>query len=198
MEVRRIRIPSVCFNTFARVSLRSSSEIRFSRSDLFNRMIAFFPSNKEIIFRSSSSRFPEASTTYRIISAFTAYFLARSTPIFSTISCVSWIPAVSIIFRLIPCRLIVSCRASLVVPAISVTMALSSPNSIFRREDLPAFGFPTMTVEIPSFISLPLSAVSNNFSICFSNFFTFTDNCSGYPSRLICSGSSNADSIKAI
>ena len=54
------------------------------------------------------------------------------------------------------------------------------------------------TVEIPSLISLPLSAVASSFWISFSKRLTFPANCSGYPSRLMCSGSSNADSIKAI
>ena len=139
--------------------------ILFSKSDLFRRMIAFFPFNRDIISWSSSSRSSEASTTYKIRSASAAYFLARSTPIFSTTSCVSWIPAVSIIFRLIPCRLILSCRASLVVPAISVTIALSSPSNILSRDDFPALGLPTITVDIPSLISLPLSAVAKSFAI---------------------------------
>ena len=49
---------------------------------------------------------------------------------------------------------------SLVVPAISVTIALSSPVRTFKREDLPAFGLPTITVFIPSFLILPSSEVS--------------------------------------
>ncbi len=145
---------------------------------------------------SSNSR--DASTTYIIKSALSAYFLAFSTPIFSTSSSVSRIPAVSIIFKPKPFNFMDSSSTSRVVPATLVTIALSSPTKRFKREDFPTFGFPTITVLIPSFKSFPLSALSINFFIS-----SFTDNtvCSSfsrYPSRLICSGSSIADSIKAI
>ena len=39
-------------------------------------------------------------------------------------------------------------RQSLVVPAISVTIALSLPTSTFKSDDFPAFGFPMITVFI--------------------------------------------------
>jgi hypothetical protein len=38
-----------------------------------------------------------------------------------------------------------------------VTIALSSPTRIFKREDFPTFGFPIITVLIPSFNNLPFS-----------------------------------------
>lgn len=49
------------------------------------------------------------------------------TPIFSTISSVSLIPAVSINTKGIPLILITSSITSLVVPGMCVTIALSSP-----------------------------------------------------------------------
>ena len=42
---------------------------------------------------------------------------------------------------------------SLVVPAISVTIAFSSSNNAFNNDDFPTLGLPTITVEIPSFIN---------------------------------------------
>ena len=131
-------------------------------------------------------------------SALFKYFFARSTPIFSTTSSVSRIPAVSIMFNIIPFKLICSSRTSLVVPAISVTIAFSSPTREFKREDFPAFGFPTITVEIPSFNIFPLSLFASSLSIFFITSDTIPDSFSGYPSRLMCSGSSNALSINAI
>lgn len=46
------------------------------------------------------------------------------------------------------------------VPAISVTIAFSSPTSTFKKEDFPAFGLPTITVLIPSLSTFPFSAES--------------------------------------
>ena len=58
-------------------------------------------------------------------------------------------PAVSIRFNVtFPIRTLPSTK-SLVVPAISVTIALSSSNHAFNKEDFPTFGFPTITVSIP-------------------------------------------------
>ena len=90
-------------------------------------------------------------------------------------------PAVSIKFKLSPRRRIFSSSVSRVVPAISVTIARSSPSSTFIRDDFPAFGLPKITVLIPSVMIRPLSNVPIDAS-----------------SREICSGSSSADSIKAI
>ena len=83
-----------------------------------------------------------------------------STPIFSTISSVSLIPAVSTIFKGIPFILTNSSITSLVVPAMSVTIALFSPNIEFNKDDFPTLGLPTITVFRPSLSILPLSAVS--------------------------------------
>ena len=54
---------------------------------------------------------------------------------------------------------------SLVVPAISVTIALFSPKIEFNNDDLPTFGLPIITVFNPSLRILPLSAESYNFLI---------------------------------
>ena len=55
--------------------------------------------------------------------------------------------------------------ASLVVPAISVTIALFSPNIEFNRDDFPTFGLPIITVFSPSLNIFPLSDVSYSFFI---------------------------------
>ena len=47
---------------------------------------------------------------------------------------------------------------SLVVPAISVTIALFSLNKAFNKDDFPTFGFPTIARLKPSLISFPSSA----------------------------------------
>ena len=84
------------------------------------------------------------------------------------------------------------------VPAISVTMALSSPKSTFIREDFPAFGFPKITVLMPSDMTRPSSQEAKSRSTCFTIGSKAAKRRSGYPSNEICSGSSKADSIKAI
>ena len=126
-------------------------------SDLLTRIIACLSFINFIISLSLSSSSLEPSTTYIIRSPSLAISLALLTPIRSTKSSVSLIPAVSIILRLKPLKLIFSSNVSLVVPSISVTIALSSPNIKLRSEDFPAFGLPKITVFMPSFIILPLS-----------------------------------------
>ena len=78
-------------------------------------------------------------------------------------SSVSRIPAVSIKFKLIPLYWIVPSTMSLVVPEISVTMALSSSNKAFKSEDFPTFGRPIIAILIPSLIFLPFSDSSTIF-----------------------------------
>ena len=56
--------------------------------------------------------------------------------------------------------IICSSRVSLVVPAISVTIALCLPDNALSKDDFPAFGFPTITVRIPSVKTFPLSKES--------------------------------------
>ena len=80
----------------------------------------------------------------------------------------------------------------------SVTMALSSPKSTFMREDFPALGLPRITVLIPSVITLPSSADWISLSVSSLSGLTTASSLSPYPSREMCSGSSRADSMKAI
>ena len=76
-------------------------------------------------------------------------------PKFSIVSVVFRIPAVSIKRKLNPPIIKVSSIASLVVPAISDTIALSSFNKQFSRVDLPTFGDPRIATGIPFFITFP-------------------------------------------
>ena len=175
-----------------------SFDTTVSRSVLFNRIIAFLSSTRFRIFWSFSSNDRDASTTYITRSALFAYSFAFSTPIFSITSSVSRIPAVSMIFRLSPCRWICSSKTSLVVPSMSVTMALSLPESTFNKEDFPAFGFPTITVWIPSFKILPSSDDRMRSSSSLKIPSVTVCSVSPYPSTLICSGSSSAVSINAV
>ena len=134
-----------------------SSTFFLLRSDLFKSSIFFLPRICSRISKSSFERGSEVSATNNMISALSISFLAFSTPIFSTASSVSRIPAVSMIFKVIPSMVTDSSNVSLVVPAISVTIALSSPRRAFKKEDFPAFGLPTMQVRIPSAMYLPSS-----------------------------------------
>ena len=116
---------------------------------------------------------------YKSKSASPAYFLAFSTPIFSTVSSVLRIPAVSITFKAMPSSLICSSRTSRVVPAMSVTIAFSSPDKTFKKEDLPAFGFPKITVLIPSFKNLPSLDEEISLSVSFIRLSIFSESLSG-------------------
>ena len=117
--------------------------------------------------RSSSVKGSLLFNTKRIKSASLNALRERSTPIFSTISSVSRIPAVSTSLNGTPRTLTYSSNTSRVVPATSVTMALLSWIRLFSIEDLPTFGLPTITVDNPSLIILPWVPVSNNWSISF-------------------------------
>ena len=96
-----------------------------------------------------------------------------STPICSTLSSVSRIPAVSIIFKGTPPIFAYSSKLSLVVPGISVTIALSSRKSVFKRLDLPTFGLPMIAVTKPSRKILPVLNVDNISSMRFFILLTF-------------------------
>ena len=74
-------------------------------------------------------------------------------------------PAVSFIFKVKLPRFIYSVIESLVVPGISVTIALFSFNKTFNSEDLPTLGFPIIVVSIPPFTNFPLLAVDKSFVI---------------------------------
>ena len=126
-------------------------------SDLFNKIIFFLSRILWRISISSSLICTEVSIKNKIKSALSISFFALSTPILSTLSSVSRIPAVSTILSVIPSIVTDSSNVSLVVPAMSVTIALSSPKRAFKKEDFPAFGLPTIQVRIPSAIILPLS-----------------------------------------
>ncbi len=109
-----------------------------------------------------SSSFSSSFDESKIIitkSASLTFSKAFSTPIFSTVSSVSLIPAVSIIFKGTPLILTYSSMVSLVVPGTSVTIARFSFNRKFIRDDFPTFGFPSITVFMPSFNIFPVSAV---------------------------------------
>ena len=92
---------------------------------------------------------------YKTKSAVSNNFKLFSTPIFSTISSVSLIPALSDIFKIKFPMFTLSSTISLVVPGISVTIAFSYFAKLLSKEDFPTFGFPTMATLIPSFIYLP-------------------------------------------
>ena len=86
------------------------------------------------------------------MSAFSYAFLI---PMLSIISFVSLIPAVSINLKATPSIIISSSIASLVVPAISETIAFSSFKIEFNKVDLPTFGSPIIATGIPFFIAFP-------------------------------------------
>lgn len=100
------------------------SSIFDSKSILFNITTHFLSPTESIISLSSSSNSLDESKTNNTKSASWIFSLDLSTPIFSTISSVSLIPAVSIILTGIPSKFMYSSIISLVVPAISVTIAL--------------------------------------------------------------------------
>ena len=83
-------------------------------------------------------------------------------PILSTTSFVSRIPAVSINLKPIPPIDISSSIVSLVVPAISLTMARSSFNKAFSKVDFPTLGSPTIATGIPFLITFPTAKESIN------------------------------------
>ena len=75
-----------------------------------------------------------------------------STPIFSAKLSVSLIPAVSIKESSIPSKIILPSTISLVVPSISVTIALSSFKNLFKILLFPTLGLPIIIVLIPFLI----------------------------------------------
>ena len=99
----------------------------------------------------------EASNNTITKSALLIASLDLFTPIDSTWSVDSLIPAVSNKWSITPFKLISPSTTSLVVPAISVTIALDSPNKAFNKDDLPTLGLPTKATLIPSLIINPFS-----------------------------------------
>ena len=86
-------------------------------------------------------------------------------------------PAVSKNLNSTPFKTIVSSITSLVVPAISETMALSSFNKTFNNVDLPALGEPTMATGIPFLITFPNENESSRLFVLAATLFTRSTNC---------------------
>ena len=131
--------------------------IFLSKSFLLITTITFLSSHESNIFVSSSVNSSLLFKTIIIKSASLIKLKLFSTPIFSTISSVSRIPAVSIIFKDTPLIVIEPSTVSRVVPSISVTIAFSSSNNLFKILLFPTFGFPIMIVLIPLVRILPFS-----------------------------------------
>ena len=128
------------------------TSVQISEEDIEN--LQRIRDKKKIILLNKSDKATEESGFEQ--SALKEY-ISEETPVISTLSSVSRIPAVSTILSVIPSIVTDSSNVSLVVPAMSVTIALSSPKRAFKKEDFPAFGLPTIQVRIPSAIILPLS-----------------------------------------
>ena len=120
-----------------------------SRSVLFTTMILFLSFDISRSFLSSSVNFSLLFSTSNTKSAFSRACFDFSTPIFSTISSVSLIPAVSIRFNVIPFRFNDASTMSLVVPGMFVTIAFSSSISLFKILLFPTFGLPIIATFIP-------------------------------------------------
>ena len=124
---------------------------------MFKIIIAFLSLKSFNISLSSSFNSTELSNTAIITSLSFAAFLDFSIPICSILSFAFLMPAVSIILKGIPSIITCSSMISLVVPAISVTIALSSFSIEFNKEDFPAFGLPIIASLRPSFNIFPFS-----------------------------------------
>ena len=114
---------------------------------------------------SSSSSLSDPSVTRSTTSA---SFMTRSdlsTPIFSTGSSVSRIPAVSVRSILAPDSIISPVTVSRVVPGISVTIARSSPRRALRRLLFPTFGLPTNATLSPFLSSLEVRSSTASFMV---------------------------------
>ena len=125
--------------------------------------------------------------TSKIKSASANALRLLSTPIRSTTSSVSRIPAVSINLSGTPRTLTYSSITSLVVPAMSVTIAFSSLNKWFNKLDLPTFGRPIIAVLNPSRRTFPcLDVASSAWILCWiicafsSNNFVVNSSTSSY------------------
>ena len=91
-----------------------------------------------------------ASTTTNFRSAFSAFFRDNLIPFFSISSFDSLIPAVSEIITGYPSIFKWVSTTSLVVPAISETIATSLLDKLFNKLDLPAFVGPIIAILKPS------------------------------------------------
>ena len=90
-----------------------------------------------------------------MMSASEIFLKARSIPIFSMVSSVSLMPAVSMNRNVLPLIFKVSSMVSRVVPAMSETMALSSPSKALRIVLFPALVSPTIATGVPLLMVLP-------------------------------------------
>ena len=131
--------------------------------------ITVLPWRSSISRLSSSDSSLEPSNTARISCAVPMRSIIRCTPMFSTVSSVSLMPAQSANFSIISPSCTVSSTISRVVPSISVTMLFCTPVSRFISVDFPALGFPTMAVAMPFRSISPQSYVAIRLSI-----FSFT------------------------
>ena len=105
------------------------------------------------------------SVTKSTISLDLAISLLRLMPMLSTTSLLSLSPAVSTKRRVIPFHSRVSSMLSRVVPAMSVTIALSRPVSALSREDFPTLVSPTIATVMPFFTTDPARQVDSSFSV---------------------------------
>ena len=128
------------------------------RSTLFKAITNFLPSltaTTDPISSSWDCRSLAVSRTTRTISASSASLVDLRTPSCSMKSEVVRSPAVSATRKRMPSISRFSTITSRVVPGMSVTMALLSRNSAFRRLDFPAFVGPTSATRTPSRTNLP-------------------------------------------
>ena len=120
------------------------------RSDLLKMYRLSIPSIRRRMASSSASGFWPMSSTINRRSALLMASRARLTPMRSTVSSLSLMPAVSFKCMRMPSSWMLPSTVSRVVPGMSVTMARSSINRALSREDLPALGLPQMTTRRPS------------------------------------------------
>ena len=133
------------------------SSIFVGKSILFKTIIL-------VLFLINSNKYLSSSVNCSLLfrisiirSLFSITSLLLFTPICSTISFVSLIPAVSIRWIGMLSIWIVPSTISLVVPAILVTIALFSSKSVFSKLLFPTFGLPIRHTFIPSVIIFPFS-----------------------------------------
>ena len=131
------------------------------------------------------------------ISASEIFWNVRSMPIFSMVSEVSRIPAVSMKRYIMPSIVNVSSIVSRVVPSMSLTMARSSPKMAFRSVLFPVLVSPTIATGMPCFIALPILNESVSFTICFkavsSNLLSFVRSANSTSSSEKSSSSSKSE-----
>lgn len=149
-----------------------------SKSLLFTTIILNLFLESSNNFSSSFVNFSLLFKTNKIKSDFSIISFDFSTPIFSTMSSVSLIPAVSIRFNVIPSMFNPASTMSLVVPGISVTIALSSSINLFKMLLFPTLGRPIIATFIPFVKSLLTFEFSINLSkLCsmvINSFFNFS------------------------